>query len=89
MSKTVLQGGRFADAQGFRFQALKRLDMGIAVMEAGLFADTQSRVFRLRTVQTLAVTSCKGVDMLMLRNHVFNCETFIYGQCRPARVSIC
>jgi hypothetical protein len=35
MGKTVLQGGRFTDAQRFRFQAMKLLDMGSDVMKRG------------------------------------------------------
>ena len=62
-----MQDVRFADTQGSSCQASKR---SIMVLENGPPADIQEFYFQAANVRKWTVPTCKGVDLLMLRNRV-------------------
>ncbi len=79
MGSALLDGGRSAYINEFRFEAAKRSDMDCVELQGCRFADCQERHFQAAKRSDKSSTSCKRVDFLMLSNRVSRCETLKYG----------
>ena len=71
MGISILQEGRFADAQYSCFQAANCSNMRNAVLQGGLLANAKESRFQGAKNPTWAVLSSNEGDLLMLMNSVF------------------
>ena len=63
--------GSICDAHESRFKAAKRSYVGSAVLQGGRFATAQDSIFQAIYGHIWVLSSCKGVNLLMLRNRVY------------------
>ena len=88
MGSRVKQRGQFPDAQEPHIPSSNHSEIGCVLVEGDEFFMFRNRIFRLRNCYILAFRLTNGVDFLMIRKTFPGCETFRYGRCRTAIISI-